>query len=293
MTEAEFNQAQQSRNVDVISKPVSESGGIPPMSPDEYQAVLESLRRPRIILSATPTFVPKTFAESIQPFDDGVTQGLYVYMNGTWILLAAPAAPPTLFDKFMDIVHWNSIDGFTLGGSAAVAHEWDGALIIASNTTINSDTYVYSKTQYVKICETGKLLTVEWQIANITNISDFIIRLYLTTSAAAPPVDTANHFGFQINHGATSKLYGCTGDGSTQTKVDLNTLLSSGTQRTRLKAVCNRGTDVKFYVNDVLVGTSTTNLPAASDLGFNLGIQTLVGAQKDFSLNRILLTKDY
>lgn len=86
MTEAAFNQLQQDGKVEPVLKNTVEPDpvGIPPLSSDEYQTVLEAIRKPRIYLSTPPTFEPKTFAESIQYYDDGTNQRVYFYFNGAW-----------------------------------------------------------------------------------------------------------------------------------------------------------------------------------------------------------------
>lgn len=218
-------------------------------------------------------------------------------LDGSWQVLSAP----TTFDpfgQFLDLVHWNSLDGFTVGGTGGATHAYDGVLTISSNTTINSTQFITSGDNYHNICEAGKLLTVEWQIADLSHVDTYEIYLHFTNSTVFPPSLTTHHFGFTLL-GSGSGFYATVGDGTTETKVDITSSLPNasyiptGFQRLRLKAVCNRGTDVKFYINDVLAATLTTHLPNTDSLGLNIGIKTLSGVQRYFSLNRVLIQKEY
>jgi hypothetical protein len=89
MTEAEFNQRQQEGKVKLIEKPKDEEQqGIKPLSLDEYQPILEALRRPRRPLSSAPTATPKSFVDMIQFYENGATRRLYIYINATWRYVA-------------------------------------------------------------------------------------------------------------------------------------------------------------------------------------------------------------
>jgi C1q domain len=85
MTQDEFNQASANGNVNIQDPTPTPAAQTTPTGLDlsEYEGLLESLRKPRIYLSAVPTFVPKTFADSIQYVDDG-SKKLCVYFKGAW-----------------------------------------------------------------------------------------------------------------------------------------------------------------------------------------------------------------
>lgn len=58
------------------------------MSPSELAGLIYALRTPRRHLTTAPTFVPHTFLDQFQLYDDGVNYRLYVYTNGTWRYVA-------------------------------------------------------------------------------------------------------------------------------------------------------------------------------------------------------------
>src|SRR5882672_10470452 len=84
MTEDQFNQNVDAGNVSVID-PSQPAPITQPNTVDisEYESLLASLRKPRIFLDAVPTFVPKTFSDSIQFVDDG-SKKLCVYFENAW-----------------------------------------------------------------------------------------------------------------------------------------------------------------------------------------------------------------
>lgn len=125
-----------------------------------------------------------------------------------------------------------------------------------------------------------------WQSSTATDSVSYLVVGTSTVPAQATGALTVNHFGF-IND--TSTTYGSNANGSTQT---LTTLTGLTTQQDDIfRAVVDSGTNVKFYYNGVLKGTSTTNLPTGAigsydgiittgvknDSGVTTGRQTTIG----------------
>jgi hypothetical protein len=86
MTEQEFEQAKAAGQVNFVDPPqtIPEPKGLEPFSPNDYQAIIQALRRPRRHLTAAPTLVPKSFVDQIQFYDDGTNRRIYFYINNTW-----------------------------------------------------------------------------------------------------------------------------------------------------------------------------------------------------------------
>lgn len=307
MTESEFNNLQSQGKVETVNAmppvPVTE----PPLSSfDEYVPVLESMRRPRKYLAAAPTFIPKTFADSIQPFDNGTTKGFYLYVNGVWVQLNSTSNTTSIFDKFIDLVHWNSLDGFatTLGGGANMnAQDSLVYMSVTGGAGSVTTTGLHSSDQYRKLFETGKTTTVEFQIAYI-NGTDLGLRAYLVMIAqqAVPFAETFEHVGFKLlgtgaplTNTSPVEIYATSADGTTQLLTNTGVTIPSLTVgRTRLKLVFINGTSCKFYVDGVLLATHTTNLPTGSDVGVNLSIWSRVSAQdRSIRIGRVLIEKEY
>ena len=95
MTEPELQQAMDKGKVNILppETPNTPETSVEPF--DEKIPVIELMRRPRRALSAPPTFVPKSFAESIQFVDNGVAKSVYAYVNKNWIQLSSGGGAKT------------------------------------------------------------------------------------------------------------------------------------------------------------------------------------------------------
>ena len=69
---------------------------------------------------------------------------------------------------------------------------------------------------------------------------------------------TDRHIAFMIDDGT---LYASNADGTTQTTTDISSGITL-TNRNAYRIEWDNGTDIKFYVNDSLKATHTTNLPS-------------------------------
>lgn len=101
---------------------------------------------------------------------------------------------------------------------------------------------------------------------------------------AADATLTSRHIGFFIQDGT---LYASNADNTTQTRTDI----SSGVTLTNYNVFKYvRGTsDIKFYVNNTLVATHTTNIPTGNtNAGFAVGITTRTGAARSMYIPRFI-----
>jgi len=87
------------------------------------------------------------------------------------------------------------------------------------------------------------------------NDADAFVGLHI---AATTIPTTARHIGFYFD---SNVLYASNADGTTQKKTDISAGLTLGNWNS-YKFIFDAGTNVKFYVNDALKATHTTNLPA-------------------------------
>lgn len=223
---------------------------------------------------------------------NGGTFRVYKMIDGTWYQIGSDA--PDTFDpfaQFLDLVHWGSLDAFTASGTGVATAQGPILLLQTASGLAGSQQYVYEIEQHIKLLETGKLVTVEWQVADMQpglgGGGEF--HFYMQESNSTPPT-TGNHFGFYTS-GDT--IYASNADGSTQKATSVGVNIAAGEQRTRLKAVVNPGTDVKFYVNDVLKVTHTQNLPSNGNYRVTVGVKTGNATQRDLYVNRVLIQKIY
>jgi hypothetical protein len=223
---------------------------------------------------------------------NGSTFRVYKMIDGSWRQVGSdPAESFDPFDQFLDIVHWSSLDAFTATGTGAATAQGALLLLQTASGIAGSQHYVYEIEQHIKLLETGKLVTVEWQIADFQPGlgGGGEIHLYMQESNSTPPT-TGNHFGFYTS-GDT--IYASNADGTTQKATTMGANITTGEQRTRLKAVVNPGTNVKYYLNGTLVVTHTTELPTAGNYRLTVGVKTGNTTQRDLYVNRVLIKKDY
>jgi len=210
-------------------------------------------------------------------------------------LIAGAGGTVDFFDKLRDFIPWVSLDGFTVGGDTGATQEVGTArLQMATGATTNYDTYIKS-TSWFNLLDTGKLVIVEFPLVHTTaDWNDLNLWIRLAQTGADPPSETIDHFGWKLIGDATTvHLWASNADGTTQTITDTTVDITSGLQRTRLKMTYNPGTDIKFYVNDVLKVTHDTNLPDYAHYLFNIHLRTLEDADKWVNIGRVLLEKEH
>ena len=195
------------------------------------------------------------------------------------------------FDKFREFIPWVSLDGFTIGGDTGYSVAANGAyLLLYAAATVDYDAYCCSKGLWVKLLDSGKVITFDFPLLYLNSITALNIWVRMAAGTADPPSETVGHFGWKI---INADLYASNADGTTQTITDTTVDLVAATQRTRLKIVFTPGTNCKFYVNDVLKVTHTTNLPTAANYYFHVHVRTTVAEAKHLQIGRILLEKEH
>jgi hypothetical protein len=197
----------------------------------------------------------------------------------------------SFFAKFREFIPWTSLDGFTVGGDAGYSVLPKGAYVaLSTGTTSDYDAKLYTQDFWYGLLDTGKITTFEFPLMYLYTTSLQNIWLRLASVAVDPPYELTDHIGWKING---ADLYASNADGAAQTITDTTIDVVQGYQRTRLKVVLNPGTDCKFYVNDVLKVTHTTNLPDALNLLLHFHVRTLEAASKYIYIGRVLIEKEH
>jgi hypothetical protein len=197
---------------------------------------------------------------------------------------------PFFFAKFYEFIPWTSLDGFIVGGDTGYDVQPMGTYVDLMTGAIGDyDAKLYTKSYWYSLLDTGKIITFEFPLMFLSSISLQIIWLRLTSDPTDPPSELCNHIGWKI---VGADLYASNADGAAQTITDTTIDLVADYQRTRLKVVLNPGTDCKFYVNDVLKVTHTTNLPDAADLLLHFHIRT-GDTNKWIRIGRVLIEKEH
>ena len=115
-------------------------------------------------------------------------------------------------------------------------------------------------------------------------------------NSAPPAVDATSvlrHIGFYLQD---ATLYASNANGTTQTRTDVSSGITL-TNNNYYRFVYDAGTDIKFYINDTLVATHTTNMPTSSVNDDPILIHWVaVGASGDktleFKNNYVVIARD-
>ncbi len=196
-----------------------------------------------------------------------------------------------IFDKFRGFIPWVSLDTFDIGGDDGfVVNIYGDRLVVQQGGTIDYDAWIKSKSKWWGVLETGAKTTIEFFLFSLLGISAQNIWIRFAETAADPPSETDEHFGWKI---IGADLYASNADGTTQKITDTGVNVVAGDQRTRLRVVVDLGVDIKFYVNDVLKVTHTDNLPAETKLYFHTHVRVTTTDYRAVHLGRILVEKEY
>ena len=191
--------------------------------------------------------------------------------------------------EYIDIFNWCGTEGITethIDGSYTMKRQ---LILLQSGATRFNYTHIRFTDDFpTNFFESGKPFTIEIIILNINSITDQEIELFV---GQMPTIDQT-HFGFSLQ--GDGIVYASNSIAGFEQRTTTGVTLSTGEQFTRLKAVFTVGTDIKFYVNDVLKVTHTSLLPAGTGgLFFNIYIGTDADADKTIELGRVLIKKEY
>jgi len=151
---------------------------------------------------------------------------------------------------------FESIDGFNTIGSTVNLGESRLELLESDDT--------YGQAVVRKKPEIGSFLSWdkdrEFQcIVKVSTISLVRVDFMLGLGGAYADVYTGRHVGFKI---ASGVLYGSVADGTTESTLNCGAVSGGVVYKLRVKYTA--GSKAEFYVNDVLKGEITTNLPTGS-----------------------------
>lgn len=274
MTETELNQLQQQGQVQVAETQTTDavSEKLGPLNPDEYEAVLESIRRPRIYLTTAPTFTPKTFAESIQYVDDGVNQTVYFYFNGQWVGLSAPVAsiPKMSYsDNFGDGGRVQQ----TLGGTGASFTFGSNGMILNTGLTApaycRGDWTVNDGSGNANLFKGSPTFRAAFTMQAVPTVGSLFMGIGTITVATTGHTFTSAHIGWKIVVTGSIAYLSCTqADGTTEQSQSLTPVAVN--DHVEVIAIVNGTTSVTYYYRinggTSLVGpvTLTGNVPTSA-----------------------------
>ncbi len=155
---------------------------------------------------------------------------------------------------------FESVTGYTstLVGSGSVTAEAEGLYLQSGATASSTAKAVKLANTFLKHLNYSKDIVLNFNVKfkSFTDaVSDFLIRVGGETFS--------KHIGILVVDGV---LKGSVGDDNLETMITLETLGTTTYDKTRsFHIVYTAGVDCKFYVDGVLLGTITTNLPTSWD----------------------------
>lgn len=148
---------------------------------------------------------------------------------------------------------FESVDGyFTTGSGTGTTTATSNGLALSTGATMGSRAELEKNTSSISTFTWDKKrrIKVLMRISSISDVSGTIV------TGKWSSISNPRHFGFAISG---SSLYGEAADGTTSSQTLLQTIAAATTYE--LEAIINPGVSVEFYVDGILKGTHTTNIP--------------------------------
>lgn len=223
--------------------------------------------------------------------DNGADNGKVPVYNSTTKIFDMTTAGSSSFNPYGGtyILHnWDSTDWTEAGSGGAVNYRNISAnFVSAGGGTSNYVVYVGSVNgnALTDFGLSGKEFTVQWVFNGIDTISANHTIYFRVESGGSettsPPSSTVSHFGFTLSNGA---IICSNANGTTQTTTTATSTFTSGQTTKLLRAVFTNGTNVKFYVNNTLEATHTTNLPTSTTWRPKIGFNNTDTTSRDFDV---------
>jgi len=177
---------------------------------------------------------------------------------------------------------WNSIS--TGGGSnvtidsGAPDNTSSGVITITPGTTTTGRSTLESFNGANRLLA-GGAQTIEWrvQVASLSTLAQrYIIRAGIMDGNAAG--DPANGVYFKYSDNVNSGQWqGIARNASTSTTVNSTVAVTAAAWHKLRLQVNTAGTNVDFYVDDVLIGSATTNIPTGNPMRFMVTMEKTTG----------------
>lgn len=151
-------------------------------------------------------------------------------------------------------------NGGTIGGQLRAGAL--GSMRMLTDTTTAFSFYSALGTSMLRFSLQAARIGIRVQIAALQTAADHVaLRFGFLDTTAAAPVDGA-YFEYDTSASANWRI--CTADASARTQVATAIAVSTAGWYQLEVAVNAAGTAAEFFINGVLVGTITTNIPTAS-----------------------------
>ena len=226
-------------------------------------------------------------ADGISAGHEALTTGIHGVGTGHIVKsLISGVREAFLFDRLMYHEDWKSLDKWTYVADGSSTH--DHKILqsyLKTGVTINSKPYIHCDANFYHPHRAG-----HHSIVNASarySLADVNHWLYLVqTDEGLPPSDTCDHAGFKIIDG---RVWATNADGTTETATD--TGFDVTVDEFHYFEMIGDGSSIKYYIDDVLKATHTTNLPSSWNYKFCFVIENTAAANKGLWTQFINLTQ--
>jgi hypothetical protein len=231
---------------------------------------------------------------SAYKFSIGVSTGDRMTFDGTIINLQADVKVRSL-EYLRETIQtsFESIDGWDTSGT--VTPQW-GEIQIQTAASLNTVARLYPKTFSGKVNFRTKNPMFQTRV-RFTNTTEQLV--YIITGSEAPggTGDDEEFVGFKVVNGTLYSVVKAVAEGASAEYATEITGITIVNTYHDYKVVVDSGTSVKFYIDNVLKDTRTTNLPVLADpVGSNLimfYIKTTDTAYKRIHSKYVVYSQDF
>jgi hypothetical protein len=177
-------------------------------------------------------------------------------------------------------VDWKTIDVWNFGGLGT--GNWIGLGSYELQTGAVNDRYkdIYTLIGDFYLYLKGELLWTKLQAATALATSEIFFGAIANTRAL-PIVWTEKHIGWKILNG---QIWASNADGTTETATDTGVSIATQWDSAKLMILVTADNTVKFFVNDVLKATHTTNIPSGGNYNMEGYIKTTAAVDRRFRI---------
>lgn len=163
-----------------------------------------------------------------------------------------------------------------------------GVLGLSTGTTATASLRVFTNSNCFELNGGKVIFCTNILIPTLFTVAqDGLVRIGIGNTLTATTADQ-DHVGgvyFEYDRSASVNWRLCTSSASTRTKTASAVVVANNTWLTLCFVVNSAGTSVDFYINKVLVGTNTTNIPLLTNLCYNWYLKKKAGTTAFVVLN--------
>jgi hypothetical protein len=181
----------------------------------------------------------------------------------------------------------------SIAGTASTSDDADGAFHLLTSGAVsgNNASWVMVATPMLRRDWDSRLVARIKTGAAITTARHWIGAFSADPNASATPTSNYAAFRYDTTADSASAFWRTVTDSGTGTPAKTDTTVAVAANTAYTMRIRMSATDVKFYINDVLVATHFNTLPTATTgLGYYVGVTTLAASARTIKVGRIRMS---